>query len=246
MKILFIGDSITLGLVGESYVKQIGLENPHWKIKNAGIGGDTLSNISERVINELKQDVDFDVIVFEAGYNDIILPYFNSRGFLFRIAYKFLISKGRNPLSESRAFKAEYKGIVKKMKNITKARIVLMTIGCINENLGSKLNSKRLNFNRIIREIAENSDCLLADIASEFELILYQSKQTDYLLKNFWNSIYFDLKACTTPGGSNQLSSKRNLELTIDGVHLNYKGAEITKNVIEKQIALSKTNLNKP
>jgi len=236
MKILFIGNSITQGIIGESFVKMFVLENPDWVIKNAGIGGDTLTNVSERVITELQDDLDFDLIVFEAGYNDIILPYFNERGFLFRLAFKFLKFRGRNPLSNSTAFRVEYKNVVQKMKRITTARIILVTIGCINENLRFKLNSKRLDFNKIIREIAEESGCFLADVANQFELVLNESSQVNYLLNGFWNSVYFDHKACKTTDGSNKLSSKRNLHLTIDGVHLNSNGAKIFKSVIHEQI----------
>jgi len=236
MKILFIGNSITQGLIGESFVKMFALEHPNWVIKNAGVGGDTLKNVGSRVITELQNDVSFDIIVFEAGYNDIILPHFSKRGFLFRLAFKFLKFKGRNPLSDSKAFAIEYKQVVKKIKDITTARIILMTIGCINENLKFKLNLKRLDFNKIIREIAEESDCFLADVASQFELVLNHSNQTDYLLNGFWDSIYFDRKASKATNGSNKLSLRRNLHLTIDGVHLNAQGAEIFKSVIQQQI----------
>ncbi|NRF40240.1 GDSL-type esterase/lipase family protein [Pedobacter foliorum] len=236
MKILFIGNSIIQGVLGESFVKLFARENPNWIIKNSGIGGDTLTNVSERVITELSHDAGIDFIVFESGYNDIILPYFNKRGFLFRLALKFLLFRGRNPLSDPIAFKAEYKKIVGKMKEITSAKIVLMTLGCINENLQFELNIKRLEFNQIIREIAEEKGCLLADVGQQFEFVLSQRNQTNYILKSFWNSVYFDRKACNTTNGAKKLSSKRSLQLTIDGVHLNSDGAEIFKSVIQTQI----------
>ncbi|KQS37784.1 hypothetical protein ASG14_19725 [Pedobacter sp. Leaf194] len=67
-------------------------------------------------------------------------------------------------------------------------------------------------------------------------MVLNESNQVNYLLNGFWNSVYFDHKACKTTNGSNELSSKRNLRLTIDGVHLNSNGAKIFKSVIDKQI----------
>jgi len=236
MKILFIGNSITEGLIGVDFVKLFKFENPAWIIKNAGTGGDTLTNVSQRVLNELSCDSNFDFIVFEAGYNDIILPYFNNRGILFQFAFKYLTSKGRSPITNGSEFKLEYKKIVEQIKDITNAKIILTTIGCINEKVDTKLNTRRLEFNQIIREIANDSNCLLADVANQFELALNHRNQTDYLLKSFWNSVYFDRKICKTKNGADKLSMKRNLQLTIDGVHLNSKGALIFKTIIEKQI----------
>ena len=66
--------------------------------------------------------------------------------------------------------------------------------------------------------------------------VLKQNYQTDYLLKHFLNSAYFDLKKCQETGGADKLSRKRNLILTIDGVHLNSAGAMLYKQAIEIQI----------
>jgi hypothetical protein len=51
MKILFIGNSITQGVVGESFVKLIALENPSYVIKNCGIGGYRYQSLKYDLIN---------------------------------------------------------------------------------------------------------------------------------------------------------------------------------------------------
>ena len=79
-------------------------------------------------------------------------------------------------------------------------------------------------------------DCLLADVAVEFDRVLQDSVQTDYLMDNLINVLYFDAKKCRKPGGADTLSKKRNLQLTIDGVHLNSAGAKLYKQTIEKKI----------
>ena len=235
MKLLFIGNSITKGEIGESFVHLLKEQNPGWVIKNAGVNGDTLKNISDRLAKEIPINPDYDFIIIEAGHNDIILPYFNTRGLLFRLALKYLLRKGRNPLNP-RDFQLEYSKMLALVQSKSNAKIIVTTLGCINENLSSILNLKRIEYNDIILKMAHNYHCLIADISYETQLVLEKNYQTDYLLNNFLNSAYFDLKKCQETGGADRLSRKRNLILTIDGVHLNSVGAMLYKQAIEIQI----------
>ena len=98
MKLLFIGNSITKGEIGECFVDLLKEQHPGWDIKNAGVNGDTLKNISDRLANEILINPDYDFIIIEAGHNDIILPNLIP-GVLFRLALKYLARKGRNPLN---------------------------------------------------------------------------------------------------------------------------------------------------
>jgi lysophospholipase L1-like esterase len=84
--------------------------------------------------------------------------------------------------------------------------------------------------------MAYNYHFLIADISHQNQLVLEKNYQTDYLLNNFLNSAYFDLKKRQETGGADRLSRKRNLILTIDGVHLNSAGAMLYKQAIEIQI----------
>jgi lysophospholipase L1-like esterase len=73
MQLLFIGNSLTRGQIGISYIDLLKADNPDWKIKNAGVDGDTLKNIADRVQKETP-GTNYDYIIIEAGHNDIILP----------------------------------------------------------------------------------------------------------------------------------------------------------------------------
>ena len=75
-KILFIGDSITEGQIGIGYVDIIQHYFPEFQCKNYGRGGDTISGIFKRLLKILKTHTEnYDIIVIEAGHNDIFLPY---------------------------------------------------------------------------------------------------------------------------------------------------------------------------
>ena len=234
MKLLFIGNSITKGEIGQSFVDLFKEQYPDWEITNAGVNGDTLRGISSRVAKEAESN-NYDFIVIEAGYNDIILPYLDKKGLLFRFAFRYLLRKGRRPVGREK-FHVKYGQMIDAIRSKSNSKIILTTLGCINENLSSEINSVRTEYNDLIVKVAHEHDCLVADIAGEMESVLKKARQTDYLLNNFLNSVYFDKKRCKRDGGPDKLSAKRNLSLTIDGVHLNSAGAVIYKRAIEQQI----------
>ena len=234
MKILFIGNSITKGEIGESFVDLFKEQHPDWIIKNAGVNGDTLKNISYRIAKAIEEN-NYDFIVIEAGFNDIILPYLDKRGLLFRFAFRYLVRKGRRPVTPEK-FQVKLSQMIDFIQSKSNSKIILTTLGCINENLSSDINLKRIDYNGFIVKVANDYHCLVADIAYEMDSVLNKSIQTDYLLKNFLNTVYLDKKRCRNDGGADRLSTKRNLSLTIDGVHLNSAGALIYKQTIERQI----------
>jgi lysophospholipase L1-like esterase len=235
MKLLFVGDSLTKGLIGASFVELLKQDHPDWIIKNAGENGYTVRNVSYRLGKEIEKDSDYDFIVIEVGHNDIILPYFDKRGLFFRFALRYLLRNGRRPV-DPKTFHRKYAQMIQSIQSKCNAKIVLTTIGCINENLSSVPNQNRIEYNESIVKIANDYHCLVADVSGEMESVLIETSQTDYLLNNFLNTVYFDKKECRTDGGAERMSRKRNLRLTIDGIHLNSAGAMLYKQTIECQI----------
>ena len=133
-------------------------------------------------------------------------------------------------------FKAQYTKMIEFIQATANAKIILTTLSCIGENLSSDLNDKRTEYNNAIRSVAKSYGCLLADVADEFESVLEKSTQTNYLLNNFFDAVYFDKKASQKSDGPKTLSQKRSLILTIDGVHLNGNGANLYKIALENVI----------
>jgi len=236
MKILFIGNGIIRGTIGVDYISFLAFKYPHWQIENAGVNGDTLTKISQRLIKKLNTNAAYDAIVFEAGYNDIILPSFAHKGFLFRQTLKKLQEKGYNPLISPTDFENSYRAIIGHVQATCRAKVILTTMGCINENLQSELNAKRMIFNNIIRQVAKDFNCALADVSVKFDKILKQQQTRDYLMEDFFNTTYLDWLRTKFLNGADTLSRKRNLHLTINGMHLNSRGAEIFMKQIEKHL----------
>lgn len=233
MRLLFIGNSITKGEIGESFVTLFENQYPDWIIRNAGVNGHTLKNISDRIEKELDVESAYDFIIIEAGYNDIILPYLDTRGLLFRFGLRYLHRQGRRPV-DAQKFGVKYGQMIDFIQSKCDSKIIMATLGCINENLSSAVNLKRRDYNEAIFQIAADHHCLVADVSLAMETVLLGRVQTDYLLDSFIDTIYFDKKICRKAGGAQSLSERRHLLLTIDGIHLNHAGALIHKETIEE------------
>ena len=222
--ILFIGDSITEGKLGINFVDMIKNKYPDICCHNKGHDGDTLLRITTRLIKILKKDKHkYSTLVIEAGHNDILLPHLKLRWPVMRI-------KRVTPVYQM--------GIVldQKLKTIislSNAKIILTTLSCIGETFNSQLNQKRRLLNEQIKKMGHRYDAYIADVSSFFDDIILNSNSSSYLLDNPVNLVidYFRSKKSVWV---DEISRKRNLRLTIDGGHLNSKGAKIYFRVISK------------
>lgn len=234
MKILFIGDNVVKGSIGVNWVKWLAAKNPGWDIENAGENGQTLSQIKERAEKKLEAEK-YDLVFFEAGLNDLLLPAMTGKGFLFRQTYKW-VSQSAEPCETKEDFEREYEDAILKIKSRTDATIILSTLGCISENLEHPLNRKRCDYNNIIRDVAIGTGCSLVDAGAVFDGYLRRCRTRNYFMEGYLNTRIFDRFQCQVMGCPDYLSKKRGLHLTIDGVHLNSRGANLFRDETERQI----------
>ena len=231
MRILFIGDSITKGTQGVDWVRMISKKHQGWKVENAGINGETINKTSDRLVLKLAQ-TEYDVVVFQCGYNDVMLPAFINKQGWFPKAYQHQLKLGNIP-STLQQFEHHLRESVDYMISVSKVKVVLTTLGCINEDPCTDISARTTAYNDIIRKVAKEYNCALADVAERFTAYLNKRNTTDYLMENFINTAFLDAINCIIRRADN-LSEARNLYLTIDGVHLNTKGALIFREEIEK------------
>lgn len=232
MRILFAGDSIIKGSLGVNWVKQLAESHPEWTITNAGKNGDTLVKIAERLEAILQEGISYDVVVLQAGYNDLLIPSLQERGYFFRLAGKQLLKKGYAPLHGTVAFEQKLLETIDKTRAKSDAAILLMTLGCMNEAGSFALDHQRKKLNEVTRDIARRKNCLLADTGALADGSLQQFQTTDYFLEGFFRVNLFDKIQCLL-GDPDRLSRQRKLHLTIDGLHLNSRGAGIFRKEVE-------------
>jgi lysophospholipase L1-like esterase len=224
--------------VGVSYVKAIAAAHPEWEIENAGVNGEPITSIGKRLLHKLDRGQTYDVIVLQGGANDILLPTFAERGFWFNQALAHCRRIGRKPLPDPVDFGKALREIIEATRSRTETKIILTTIGCLNEDFRSGLNDQRRAFNEVIRRVARQYGCRLADASGPLDLMLSQHQTRDYFLESFFNTAFWDEIVCKVPGGADWLSRKRGLHVTIDGGHLNSTGADLFRRALEEQLLL--------
>jgi lysophospholipase L1-like esterase len=226
--ILFIGDSITEGKLGINFVDMIKRIIPHVICHNKGHGGETLLEISTRLKKILKEGkYKYSTIIIEAGHNDILLPYLKLR-------WPFLRNKW---VTSETQIGIVLDQMLRSIISLTDANIILTTLSCLGEIFCSQLNQKRRLVNDQIKIIGYRYDAYIADVGLVFDEIILKSNSSSYLLDSLVN-IVFDYFRSKKSVWADKISSKRNLQLTIDGGHLNSKGAKLYCREISKILDL--------
>lgn len=232
MKLLLAGDSITEGKIGQNYLDLMCQKEPTLSMTNLGLGGDTLLGIEARTLKHLEKSDSYDAILIAAGHNDIIVPTFEKMGFVHKQIASTLRKRGSLPSESPEVFKKNYLHFIEALKKRTSARVLLTTISCLNEDLSADTNLLRFQYNDVIREVAQSQGCILCDVGAEFDAYLRARTLTPYFMDGLWDTFIFDAMKSKSPESTLALSQKRGLHLTVDGVHLNARGAEIYAEVI--------------
>lgn len=220
MDILIIGDSLTAGWPGACFTRVFKKRYPGC-VAAYGVGGDTLTGITRRVQYALSQ-WNPDVLVIEAGTNDVLLPYLEERGNHWGKLVNRLKARGSVPVGVER-FEAVYSRALERIPQ--HVYCIVTTITCLGEDITSDLNKRREEYNSVIRNLPEHYNVHVADTGKVFDTALRAlDEPSTYLLPSYYK-IFTDSLLTVIERFSDVLSANRGLALTMDGVHFNRRGA---------------------
>jgi lysophospholipase L1-like esterase len=232
-KFLFMGDSLTAGNLGFSFLKLLQDSSVLMEhtLMNGGEDGYTLEGLRLKLEAFLTRNKLPDVLILEGGANDVLLPRMQSQGPEWDPFIRKLKRHGSVPAGDKASFRNTLRTILSAAFDSMIPRVMICTIPCLGEDLSSGLNLKREEYNNIIREACleyEQAlfDCSCIDLAQRFEETLLPFQPgSPYLFKDPEALQHDALRILSE--GENTLCSERKLQLTIDGAHLNSKGAEL-------------------
>lgn len=225
MILTLIGDSLTAGKLGVAYADWLNLPDDTDLI-NLGKDGDTVRGVRDR-LSEALSDTLPDILVIEAGANDILLPEMKSRGGEWASFVADMEKRGSRPAESTEKFESTYRD----MLSICEAKgircVIAVTIPPLGEGPAPLQDKRRKEMNRIILKLAEEHRAEVADVACLFEEVL-----ENFLVRSDWffdsPSVFTtDLRRIRRDRSAMPLSEERGLYLTVDGAHLNEKGAEM-------------------
>lgn len=230
--IFCFGDSITKGVPGFSYLRFV---DKKWKLKNRGLGGDTLMGLRKRVACGGKNSK-CDRYIIQIGANDILLPYLLGRSLLWSDRIARLIKRGSVPCKDAHQFQEEYGRLISECQKKNK-ELLIISVPCIGEDLESSLNKKVDAYNNVLKDLTAEHGIDYVDFNSWQKTILAdRSSETPYFISSDPFDVMMDsLLTAFLPIGD-RLSRKRGLSGTIDGCHLNSLGARCLGGLVEEAL----------
>jgi lysophospholipase L1-like esterase len=228
---LFIGDSLTEGVYGASYVDPVaqaiakGRTGLRGELVNAGRGGDTVTAVCGR-LGALMQRWQPDWVIVAVGCNDVWLPWLSSHSLGWRIWLGLRrLQTGQTPSIDLDQFGAAYRDIIDIARR-RGAQVMACTVSPVGERLSSPVNRQVARLNGVIKHVAADRQVPVADIWQAFvEALAAQPKRSAYL-PGEWLFASMDRRAYR-PDTIDQVARRRRLHLTFDGIHLNSRGARL-------------------
>ena len=244
---LFAGDSLTEGIYGENYVERIakalyrgdsGLEG---EVVNAGRGGETVGALLERIDKPL-QLYQPDWVILAVGGNDVWLPWLTRRSFVWWLWFGYRGAKyGQRPTTDLDQFAATYRALIDQVQQ-SGARVLVCTTAPVGEKLSSALNRRLARLNGVIKHVAAECQVPVADIWQAYvEQLAVLPKPSNYVAGE-WLFTWMDRRRLRV-SSPDEVSQRRRLHLTFDGVHLNSRGADLWADTILASLAQAQGSL---
>jgi len=227
--VVFFGDSITRGLVSASYIDLLALRlgEERYRFINAGINNDYAYNLLLRVEDVIAHQPQ--VVTILIGTNDVVATLTPFKGLAGRISKRL----PRHP--NLAWYWTNLREVVQRLKAETKARIALVSIPVIGEDLDSLANVRVRKYNAAIQELAAREGVSyigVYDRQAQFLSSLGRGK-----LKPYQGSVYLTIKLAFSSlfhqESFDSFSRRQGYVLLTDGIHMNNLGAELIADEIE-------------
>jgi len=227
--VLFLGASITQGMISSSYVKRLKgkLGNKQYNFINHGVAGYESYNVMKKLDKAVKSSPDY--VILLVGTNDVLSSLDPKLARLTRklkkIPHEPSLFHYRNNITS----------IVQQLKTDSDARIAIASLPVLGENLDSLENRTIAEYNTELKSIAGNENVVYLPIYERQKKFLNQ--EIDGRGKDYINSqklAYSSLFLHYLLFMSYDTISRRNGYLLLtDGIHQNSLGAKYIADEIE-------------
>ena len=230
-----IGDSLTHGNIGQSWVDYLRKEFPNYIFLNEGINANTTWQVLQRLepIFECKPDL----IILMIGTNDALGSFDIDSGLRY---------KKNNNLPEVPSFEKYKEQLVELIDKIgLSSKVALCTLPPIGENKDSLVNQHVKKFNDYIKLVADDKNLSLLPVS---ESLWFEIQSRKYQLKSDYNPKSFPLLRRIFGGifhhyllkqSWNDIAKTKGQWILFDQIHLNERGAEIVFKLAKKFISES-------
>ncbi|AVM68052.1 GDSL family lipase [Lachnospiraceae bacterium oral taxon 500] len=230
MKIICLGDSLTSGNVGYSYIPFLGKEI---QAVNQGRDGDTVRGVYGRLKKMFDNPQYNAVYILGIGTNDILLPYLRSLSPLWFLPMS-LRCWIKKCTEEDTEFYQEYDRLLKCLCRENK-KVIIFGLPFI--NLQNFPQGRLIKRNGMIKELAEKYESPFIDIYQLQKEQMDRDRRVYNWKYGFLFRVADAVIMTVLPFSKDWFAQIRGLKVSVDGVHFNSKSAKILAKEIEKNIA---------
>ncbi|MGE8205524.1 SGNH/GDSL hydrolase family protein [Heyndrickxia sp. NPDC080065] len=211
MKIGLIGDSLTEGRPGVSFFKILQKKFPADTFVNLGKPGESVKSLHTRLTTS-NLEMNFDLAFLWIGVNDV---------------YSKLLNVQAQPVAKDHEEFRDYFNQVLDIIIKTCNHVITVSPALVGENLKNASNKEIKDLSAIIQTISsKHPNVSFFNMQAVFEKHLAEVTCSDYISTNVMR-VMMDVLFYKNPTRIDQLSKKRGLHFTLDGIHLNSTGAAI-------------------
>lgn len=226
-KIIFIGDSLTKGRPGLSYVEILQQQLPQYTLINYGKNGDTVISLYQR-LTKTQFDSDIDIAFLWIGTNDVLTYLAKPWSMIPKIVL-------HQPWARTQQEFTKYYQKILNMLSSQIRHIVTVSLLFIGEDLTNQWNKRLQELSDNIKTLSNTvSNIHFLDIRKKI-VARYPSSANSTYLPSSW-VLLFDNFLYKTPQDINIKSQERNLHFTLDGVHLNLTGTQYIVETFQQKI----------
>ncbi|MBE29445.1 lipase [bacterium] len=228
-----IGDSLTHGNIGQSWVDYLRKEFPEDVFLNEGINGNTVWQVLQRIdpILALKPDI----VILMIGSNDAMGSFDKQSGI------RYMRNNKLPEVPTIDKFREHFLELIERMKEVP--RIGLCTIPPVGENKDSMINNHVENFNDSIKSASNLNKIELLPVCDQIWLDI--SKRTyplrsDYspntipIMRRIFGGIFHHYLFRKS---WNDIARSKGQWILFDHIHFNERGADVVFKLVKKFIS---------
>jgi lysophospholipase L1-like esterase len=247
---LFAGDSLTEGIHGECYVDRVGKAfYQGWaglsgEVINAGREGETVKSLLVR-IDALLLQCQPQWVILAVGLNDVWIPWLTARSLGWKLWFAARRwSTSQIPTTDLDQFGALYRALIDKVQQAD-AQALVCTTTPIGERISSPLNRRLARLNGVIKHVAVDCGAPVADVWQGFVQELAPLTKPKARVPGEWLFTWVDRRHLRSKS-PDEVSERRRLTLTYDGLHLNSRGADLWAATVTNTLAQAQGLITSP
>lgn len=211
------GDSNTHGNVSYNWVNDLNYQLVDYQVFNAGINSDLTYTLLRRINDVIACKPDFITILI--GTNDVN----STMGKVMEKRYQDLgrISKDTSPNFED--FKKNYIEIIGHLKAKTQAKIAVMSLPVMGEDLAHEANQKADKYSEFVKQLATDEQLIYLPVREKQKEFLQKNPQPlKHTFEETYKLLNFSVISYYLLGKSwDEISTKHGFQLTPDNLHQN-------------------------